>query len=148
MKKSILTLLISCSAIITFAQKVKPADVPQAVKDAQAKMYPNAEHTKWEKEGANYEAEFENNEVETSVVYSADGIMLETEIEIAATSLPQAAQDYVKNTLGGKKIKEASKITTAAGIVTFEAEVGGKDYLFDSNGNYTGVEAESNSDKK
>lgn len=146
MKKTIITVLLSFAVFFAYAQKVKQNDVPQPVKDALYKMYPNAKVTEWEMEDGNYEAEFENNDIETSVVITPAGVHVMTEVEIAPSALPQAAQDYVKNSLGGKKIQEAAKMTTADGIVSYEAEVGGKDYLFDVNGTYTGTEAEDDKD--
>ena len=148
MKKLAITLSLIAIASFTFAQKVKQNDVPQVVKDALYKMYPNAKVTDWELEDGNYEAEFENNDVETSVVLTPAGAHVMTEVEIEVSALPQATRDYVKNSLGGKKITEAAKMTTADGVVSYEAEVGGKDYLFDFNGNYTGVEAEDGDDDK
>lgn len=142
MKKTILAIFLSLAVVCAYAQKVKQTDVPQRVKDALYKMYPDAKVTQWEMEDGNYEAEFENNDVETSVVITPAGAHVMTEVEIAASALPQAAQDYVKNNLGGKKIQEAAKMTTAEGVVSYEAEVVGTDYLFDSNGVYTGTETE------
>ena len=44
--------------------------------------------------------------------------------------------EYVKKTYKEDEVKEASKITDANGTVTYEAEVKGKDLIFDSNGNF------------
>ena len=123
------------------AQKIKEAEVPAAVKTAFAGLYPNTKVEKWEKEGANYEAEFEKSEVETSVLFDASGKLLETETEISVNDLPQAAKDYVAKNFPGKKIHEASKIVAADGTVTYEAEVDA-DYIFDANGNFMKKETE------
>lgn len=66
-----------------------------------------------------------------SVLYDINGNLLETEVPIAFTELPAAAQAMLK----GKKVKEAAKITNAKGAVTYEAEVKHKDILFDAQGN-------------
>jgi hypothetical protein len=42
----------------------------------------------------------------------------------------------VKNHEGGATIKEAARITDANGKTTYEAEVRGKDLIFDEKGNY------------
>ncbi|MEO5642889.1 MAG: hypothetical protein ABIQ40_08905 [Bacteroidia bacterium] len=118
------------------AQKLKETEVPAAVKAAMAKQYPAIKDVEWEKEGANYEAGFDLNKVETSVVITPAGVILETESEIAVSALPKAATDYLVKNLPGKKIKEAAKLTDANGTVTFEAEVNDADYIFDSNGNF------------
>lgn len=125
--------LISGFAI---AQKVSHKDVPQQVKSAFEKTYPSAKEVKWDKEGSNFEAEFEFDKSEMSVLFDANGNVLETETEIEVGQLPQAVVDYVATHYKGKKIKEAAKITDAKGVVTYEAEVKGMDLLFDSKGNF------------
>lgn len=140
MNRTVLSFLLAFAATTLFAQRVKHSDVPQVVKDALYKMYPNAKVAEWEMENGNYEAEFGNSGEETAVLMTPAGAHVMTEVEIAVSDLPQAAQDYVKNNLSGKKIMEAVKITAADGTVSYEAEAGGEDYLFDANGNYTGTE--------
>ena len=129
-----------------FAQKMKEADVPAAVKTGFTKSFPGAKVSKWEKEDGNFEAEFDNNKVETSAVFNAAGNLLETEVEIGASTLPGTIVEYCNKNMPGVAIKEASKITGADGTVKFEAEVGDADYLFDSNGTFIKKEVEK--DKK
>lgn len=136
MKNTILVLAIGFTAITANAQKMNDADIPAAVKSAFSKQYPSAKAEKWEKEDGNYEAQFDNAKVETSTLYTASGTLLETEIEINASDLPKIASDYVAKNLGDKKVKEASKITDAKGIITYEAEVDEADYIFDAKGNF------------
>ena len=50
--------------------------------------------------------------------------------------LPEAVLSYVKEHYKGKVIKEGAKITKADGTVNYEAEVSGKDVIFDSNGKF------------
>jgi hypothetical protein len=145
--KTIITILsLSLGVSLVNAQTLKEADVPKAVKDAFTKQYPGVKAEKWEKEGNNYEVEIHVNKVETSVVYGPNGNLLETEVEISVSELPKAAQDYITKNVPGKKIKEASKITTAKGEITYEAEVGGEDYLFDASGNFIKKESEKDND--
>lgn len=42
----------------------------------------------------------------------------------------------IKECYKGKTIKEGAKITTADGTVNYEAEVDGKDVIFDTNGKF------------
>jgi hypothetical protein len=128
------------------AQKIKDADVPANVKTAFSTKYPNTKVLEWEKEGANYEAEFKVGKTETSAVFDATGAFIESETEISPASLPRAISEYVTKNMPGKKIKEASKITTAAGKVSYEAEVGDADYMFDDQGNFIGKESEDDKD--
>jgi hypothetical protein len=111
-------------------------EIPAAVKTKFASLYPTVKKAKWGQEGANYEAEFELNEVETSVLFDVSANVLETESEIKASELPKPVTDYCAKTWAGKKIKEASKIIDSKGTVTYEAEVDGMDHIFDSNGSF------------
>jgi uncharacterized protein YecA (UPF0149 family) len=144
--KTIFTLALALFLGVANAQSKKET-VPSPVKEKFATMYPNATKVSWEKEGDYYEAEFDNNKVETSVVFDATGKHIETEIEIAVSELPQAARDYVAQNMAGKKIKEAAKITAADGTVTYEAEVDEADYIFDANGNFVKKIVEAADDK-
>jgi hypothetical protein len=44
--------------------------------------------------------------------------------------------NYLQANYANKKIKESAKITSAAGIITYEAEVEDKDLIFDGNGKF------------
>ncbi len=144
------TLLIAiCLGLTTVqAQKIKESEVPVAVKEGFKKNFPNSKAEKWEKEGANYEAEFDLNKIETSVLLDATGNVLETESEINIQQLPTAATAYLQKNAAGQKIKEAAKITDSKGTVTYEAEAGGADYIFDSTGAFIKKEVEKEEKKK
>ena len=142
-----LILAVGCFAINANAQKMNDADVPVTIKNSFAKMYPTAKVQKWEKEGNNFEAEFDNAKVETSVLIGPNGQLMETEVEIKPTDLPKSVSDYVAKNLVGKKIKEASKITDAKNVVTYEAEVDEADYIFDATGNFIKKNVENDGDK-
>ena len=111
--------------------------VPAAVKAQIKALYPQVKDVKWEKEGSNYEAEIEQKGSEDmSVLLDAQGTVLETETDIKVSELPAAVRTYVAQKLGNQPIKEAAKIVKADKTIEYEAEVGKKDYLFDSNGNF------------
>jgi len=112
------------------AQKINGAKVPASVKTAFQKAHP-AVKVKWEMEQANYEAGFTLNGKETSEVYAPSGMLLETESAIKSSELPATVLAKLK----GMKIAKAAKITKANGTIQYEAEVKGKDLLFDANGN-------------
>ncbi len=130
--------------VLTFscanAQKIKEANVPATVKENFAKKYPGAKVEKWEKEGADYEAEFDLNKVESSAVFDAAGNFKEIEQEIKTSQLPQGVAEYCTKTFAGYKLSEAAKITNAAGTVSYEAEMTkGKEHfdaIFDEKGNF------------
>lgn len=113
------------------AQKLNAAKVPVAVKSAFSKTHTNVSKVSWSKENANFEAEFNLNGKKTSEVYTATGVFVESEVELKVAELPAA----VKMKLKDQKVTEAAKITKANGSVVYEAEIKGKDLLFDANGN-------------
>ncbi len=135
MKKVIITVsAIVVSMNMATAQHLKEAKVPTLVKEGLHKQFPTAKVTGWEQEGANYEAEFVMNKVETSALLDATGKLIETESEIATTELPKAVTDYLAKNHKGEKVKEAAKIVEAGGKIKYEAEIKGKDLLFDESG--------------
>lgn len=136
MKKLVLMMVAAMITSLTFAQKLQEKDVPAPVKTAFQKNFPQAKVEKWEKEGINFEAEFELNKSEQSVLFDAQGDIIETEIEIETSELPNGILDYVKKNYKGQSVKEAAKITDTKGTLTYEVEIKGMDLLFASNGKF------------
>lgn len=134
MKKIALMIVAAMITSLTLAQKLQKKDVPASVKTTFQKNYPQAKVEKWEKEGVNFEAEFEFNKSEQSVLFDAQGGIIETEIEIEISELPNGIVYYVKANYQGQSVKEAAKISDTKGTLTYEAEIKGMDLLFDSNG--------------
>ena len=136
MKKTFLLLAIGFTAITATAQKVKETDVPAEVKAAFTKNYPNVKAKGWEKEDGNYEVEFESNKNEMTLVIDPKGNVVQTETEIKVSELSKTITDYGAKNYAGKKIKEASRIVDAKGVITYEAEIEKMDVLFDANGKF------------
>jgi hypothetical protein len=129
------------------AQKVKKENVPPAVVSAFISDHPNVKVDEWEKENGNFEAEFKIHGKEHSMVYDAQGKLVESEEEIAPDDLPDVARQYIVSNYRKSKIKEAARITSASGIVTYEADLGTQDLLFDNSGKFITIEKESADDK-
>jgi len=144
MKQLFLTgTLAVCLAACSSAQKTdkpqKDSKIPETVQDAFKKHYPNITDVNWEKEGSDYEAEFKNGEMETSVVIDASGKILETETAMETSALPKTILSYLEANYKGQKVKEAAKIVLNDGTVHYEAEVNKKDLIFDNNGTFIQV---------
>ena len=136
MKKiMIMATLAIFTAFNANAQKLKEADVPAAVKASFAKQYPGIT-AKWEKEDSKYEAGFKKDGNKMSALFEVNGTMTESEIDIKVADLPATVLAYVQAHYKGKTIKEGAKITKADGTVNFEAEVNGKDVIFDATGKF------------
>lgn len=138
--------IISLTAVLcgSSAYAQKKDETPAAVKAVFAKKFPTAKDVKWEKEDGKYEASFKDNGKETSILYSATGAVEETETSISLADLPPRARKYAQ---GKGTIKEASKIVLASGAVHYEAEVKGKDLIFDEEGNFLNEKTEKPDDK-
>jgi len=136
MKKSAVTMVVVLFTTVSFAQKIQEKNVPSSVKSTFKKMYPTAKEVKWDKEGEKYEASFDLDKTDHSVLMDAQANIIETEVAIDLNQLPNGILDYVKTHYNSKQPKESAKITDAKGIVTFEVEIKGMDLLFDSNGKF------------
>ena len=120
------TLFVSMSCT---AQKT-----PAAVQAAFTKTFPGIT-AKWDTEDGNYEANFKKDGKTMSATFDSKGGWLETETDIAISELPAAVSTYIKANYSGMKIKEAAMLKTPGGDM-YEAEVNGKDLMFDMNGNF------------
>ena len=59
---------------------------------------------------------------------------------IPVSQLPAPVPAYIKQHYKGAKITEAGKVTDAAGKISYEAEVKGKDIIFDEKGSFVKAE--------
>jgi len=97
-------------------------NVPVAAKAKLNALYPKAEKVKWDKEDANFEANFDLNNVEMSILLDAKGNLLETETELKKDDLPDAVKATLAKDFAGYKVEETAKIVRD-GKTTFEADV-------------------------
>lgn len=136
MKKLVFILAATVSISFASAQKIQKKNVPASVRSALHKKFPEAGKVLWEIEDSNYEAGFKLKGTTFSVLLNPSGNVIETETAISIAELAAPIKEYVNRNFPGQKIKEAAKITDAVGIVTYEAEVKGKDLIFDHNGKF------------
>jgi hypothetical protein len=133
MKKILLVLAL----IITVAGIAQKNDVaPYEAKAAFSKAYSGAKNVKWEKENSNFEVSFTLNGQEASAIYDSKGTLLEFEQEMKVTDLPTVVTAYMKEHYKRDTVKGAAKITKAGGAVNYEAEIKGKDVIFDEKGKF------------
>ena len=138
--KKIVTFSAYIIAIIfaASAQKIAAGKVPTSVKTSFTKQFPGVA-TKWEKENGKYEASFKKDGNTMSALFEKNGTMTESETDIKVSALPAAVLAYVKANYKSETIKGAAKITKSDGTIMYEAEVDGKDVIFDSNGKFVKV---------
>ncbi|MCX6230327.1 MAG: PepSY-like domain-containing protein [Bacteroidetes bacterium] len=150
MKK--LSILLFCTlfiSVLAFSQESATTKVPATVEKAFKAKFPAIPKVKWEKEANTYEAEFMQNNVETSAVFSQDGKWVETEVKIDFNALPVAVQQEITNRFSDYKKNEFNKITHVSKGVYYEVEIEqGKDkydIMFDKNGKI--IERKINTEK-
>lgn len=141
-RKSGLVLVILASAPIVFSQKKhETIKVPETVKSALEKKYTEAKNVTWEKENGNYEANWGGKSGEdNSVQFTPAGEFIEIVKALPVNDLPKPIFIYVTEHYKGSKITEAGKVTNAAGEISYEAEIKGKDVIFDEKGNFVKAE--------
>ena len=147
MNKFILLAAVMFCALHMEAQSIKERDVPAAVLTSFSKMQPNASKVKWENEDGMYEGSFMTNKLETSLLFSRDGILVQTENEITIAELPAGVLDYVSKQYPSTKIEEVNRVTGIKGAISYEVEVADVDLLFSNTGQFISQEKEID-DKK
>lgn len=113
-------MMIMCCGLLfvtqACGQKKSETNVPQSVKDAFEKKFPNVSKIEWEKENADeWEAEFEMNGIEYSANFDAKGKWQETEHEIKVSELPGKVKSTLDNDFSGYTIEEAEIAETPKG---------------------------------
>jgi hypothetical protein len=127
----------------TYAQDMKKANVPANVKGECMKRFPESAKYKvaWEKEKGNYEANWGGKSGEDyAAMFTPGGEFIELVKAIPVSQLPVTAIKYVKDHEKGAAIKEAGLVTDPNGVVTYEAELKGKELIFDKNGTFIKAE--------
>jgi Putative beta-lactamase-inhibitor-like, PepSY-like len=145
MKKTLIVMAIlfafTATAFPQENESHEKLNVPSVVKTALYKKYPDAKKVTWEKENGNYEANWGGKSGEdNSVQFTPSGKFIEIVKAIPVSDLPKSVFTYINEHYKGSKITEAGKVTDVNGNTSYEAEVKGKDIIFDQNGNFVKAE--------
>jgi len=117
MKQSVVLvfgMLYFCVGLRSQDQKVSSRDVPEAVRTALAKTYPNAKVSNWDKEifegKVVYEAEgVTDGKTNRNVMYSPDGKVVQIEETVPVTDLPASITGPVGKQYPKAAIQSAEK---------------------------------------
>ncbi|MFT3884693.1 MAG: PepSY-like domain-containing protein [Flavobacteriales bacterium] len=110
-------------ALSACGQHVGTPDVPAAVKAAFQKQFPNAQAVKWELEdGKDLEANFSQDGIHWSAVFTPTGEWRGTEHTIKQEDLPAAVQNAIATNYAGHKVKEAEQADLPTGTA-YEVEL-------------------------
>ncbi len=84
--------------------------VPEAVKAAFAKKYPDEKNAKWGLDrNDNWEAKFKEDGEHYKADFTPDGVWVETETSIKKKDLPKTVENSIKNQFEDYKIVEIEK---------------------------------------
>lgn len=117
----IFTLLMFASAI-AMAQDMNPADVPEAIRNAFAKVHANATDVEWEKDWDNYKVEFDIGRREHEIWYTVSGKIIKKEQDITEADLPQTIRDAIKLKYAGYRVDDV-EMTWQDNATTYEVEL-------------------------
>ncbi|AYD47057.1 hypothetical protein [Arachidicoccus soli] len=134
MKNQIIGMAIAAISFTSFGAYAQ-VHVPQMAKEAFMKAYPQVHNPKWETENGNFEGNWKEGGYDHSAMFSPSGKFVGSETDISPEKLPQMAKNYMTKNVHAK-VKEASLNKDANGTTTFEADVKGKAYIFDKNGQF------------
>jgi Putative beta-lactamase-inhibitor-like, PepSY-like len=135
------TIVLCLASSSAFSQHIPPGKVPATVKSALMAQCPDAKGVTWEKEKGNFEANWGGaSKEDNSVLFTPGGSFVEMVVATPVASLPPAISAYVRKHYPTSKITEAGKITWPGGRSGYEAEVKGKDLVFDEQGNFVGID--------
>lgn len=81
---------------VSFAQKLKPADVPSEVSQAMDFQYPYVKVSAWQLDGENYIATFKDEGAVGKAYISRSGEWLRTTYDVKKDELPSVITEYVK----------------------------------------------------
>lgn len=111
------------------AQKLGAGDVPEHLRNSLERNF-GIRDADWDKEGENYEANFEERGKEMSVLFDPAGSVLETEREIEKGKLPKAVIAVLRHDYPDFQLEE-SAVIEADGVITYETEVENAEQTFD-----------------
>lgn len=123
--------------------------IPENVLKTFNQNYPEAKNVEWEMEGNNYEAVYTENNLERSIVYNKEGVIILTESQINTTELSENIKNYINENYPASEIEKAEKEDSNEGVF-YEVELVNDndevELVFDSNGNFLKVEKDDEDD--
>ena len=111
MKTILLAVLFSgIAALAGNAQDIKAKDVPQAVASALAQKYADHKGLDWEMDGANYEAEFDVNRTDHTVLIAPSGEIVMAKSDMMQSELPQPVRNAIDQKYKGMPLDDVEQV--------------------------------------
>lgn len=127
-----------------FAQEMSETQVPSVIVNNFKKEFPKANDVEWERQGDQYNVDFEIGRYKDyEAWFTASGMLIRYTEEISEGDLPKAVKDAVKNKYKGYRIDDAKKIIEN-GVETYNVEIekgnDERDLIFSKNGDFIRVD--------
>lgn len=140
----LVTLMYGAAGMLLFStsscagQDISQTEVPSVVVNSFAKVYPGVKAAEWEKKDVNYEAEFEIDTTEHTILLDGTGAIVQSKQEIMATELPEAVSNSLAQQYQGQQVDDA-ELVEKSGQKYYQVELEGKlkdtKLVFDEAGN-------------
>jgi len=104
----VLTALLACGGA--------RVNVPSVVQNALRLAYPAVTAVDWERNGNNYEAEFDSGGKEISVLLSGKGELLMQKEDVQPQHIPSPIHNLIASAYSGYVIEEAEKISRGSTV--------------------------------
>lgn len=92
-------------------------NVPEQVRSAFAKEFPNTENVHWEQRNDNFVATFQSEEGLKKVFYQASGAWLETRTRLSLSELPKEVYQFINSNYHDADVTFAGKVERPDGLV-------------------------------
>ena len=128
--------LMSCS-FLPGDKDVAPNDVPSVVKNTLSNAFPDAMDVDWEMKKDDYEADFEVDNVDYSVLITTTGDIVMQKHDIALAELPEAVKANVAKDFKDRELEDVEKVEKE-GTVYYQVDLDGtftdKELVYTANG--------------
>jgi len=131
----IIMIMVSCNKEST----LKSDKIPSAIQNSFRTAHAEVKDESWEKDGDYFEAEYDKNGMEQTILYDNSGNVIRTESEISNKDIPSTIGSYVLDYYKGYRIVDAATIIKSDGsFYKIEIKKGNseQEFLFDMEGNF------------
>lgn len=110
MRIIIISLFIFSSGLMSCAQDLNPSDAPSVVLNTFKTNFPDARDVEWEKQGDDYEVEFDHNQIDHNAYIDASGKLILYKYDINPNDLPQAVKNTIQAEFKDYQIDDADLV--------------------------------------
>ena len=119
MKRTLLVLVLLLFTAVSYSQ----VKVPDKVKAAFEKKFPNASSVKWESDDDDYSAYFASDSVNCFASFDEDGKWTETGVTVLYDNLPDAVKKSAKDKVKDNEIKNLFLVEDSEGQKYYEVDI-------------------------